>query len=223
MQRSPGALDELSFPGVLASAQAGEAWGAETLFRDLQPRVLRFLRSTEPRAADDLAGEIWLAMAKGIRAFEGDLAGFRAWVFSIARRRLADHRRTAVRHATDPTDGEVFARRDALVDTAEQAIDGMSAQAAVDLITAHLPAEQAEVLVLRVVAELDVHHVAEVMGRNANWVRVTQHRALRRLADALKGAVGAGDIEEGGVVENMFRRNLPDPVIPLPPPAICPS
>ena len=91
-------------------------------------------------------------------------------MFSIARRRLADHRRMAVRRATDPTDGDVFTRRDAQVDTAEQAIDGMSAQAAVDLITAHLPAEQAEVLVLRVVAERmqqTIEVVATASSRNA--------------------------------------------------------
>ena len=35
---------------------------------------------------------------------------------------------------------------------------------------------------LRVVADLPAEKVGEVMGRSAGWVRVTQHRALRRLA-----------------------------------------
>ncbi|MEY4173107.1 MAG: hypothetical protein RI900_272, partial [Actinomycetota bacterium] len=70
---------------MLAAAHAGEAWAAEVLFEDLQPRLLRFLRATEPRAADDLPGEVWLALARGLRTIEGDLAAFRSWVFTIAR------------------------------------------------------------------------------------------------------------------------------------------
>ena len=177
-------LDDASFPMVLAAARRGEDWAAEVLFTDLQPRVLRFLRSAEPRAADDLAGEVWLAMAQGIGRFDGDLTGFRAWVFTIARRRLADHRRTAVRRATDPVVGEWFAARPAgsSDDPVELALDGLSAQASIDLIVSMLPPDQAEVLLLRIVADLDVARVAEVLDRTPNWVRVTQHRALRRLA-----------------------------------------
>jgi RNA polymerase sigma-70 factor (ECF subfamily) len=185
VQSARAPLDEATFPHVLAGAQGGEAWAAECLFTDLQPRLLRFLRSTEPRAADDLAGEVWLAMANGLRAFEGDLAGFRAWVFTIARRRLADHRRTAARRATDPTDDGFFVARPGTADTAEMVLDQLSAQEAIDLVTSLLPEDQAEVVLLRVVAELDVAHVAEVLDRSPNWVRVTQHRALRRLADRL--------------------------------------
>lgn len=191
MQGSRRPLDSDTFAGVLAAARAGETWAAETLFVDLQPRLLRFLRSTEPRMADDLAGEVWLAMARGLATFEGDLAGFRAWVFTIARRRLADHRRTAVRRATDPVDHEFFRdRSDAPPDDEDGmsvVTDRLSAQEAVDLIVATLPADQSEVLVLRIVADLDVAHVAEMMGHTPNWVRVTQHRALRRLAEALDG------------------------------------
>jgi DNA-directed RNA polymerase specialized sigma24 family protein len=46
-----------------------------------------------------------------------------------------------------------------------------------------LPPDHAEVVLLRVLGDLDAAHVAEVMGRSVSWVRVTQHRALRRLAE----------------------------------------
>ncbi|MDO8362505.1 MAG: RNA polymerase sigma factor [Actinomycetota bacterium] len=190
MQERRSPLDEASFPAVLAGAQQGAAWAAECLFTDLQPRLLRFLRAAEPRVADDLAGEVWLAMARGIGTFEGDLPACRAWVFAIARRRLADHRRTGARRATDPVDHEFFLdREDANTsrrgDTADLVMNRLSAQAAVDLISANLGPDQAEVLLLRVLGDLDVAHVAEVMGRTPNWVRVAQHRALHRLASVL--------------------------------------
>lgn len=192
-------LDDATFPSVLTGAKAGEQWAAEVLFVDLQPRLLRFLRSAEPRVADDLAGEVWLATAQGISSFEGELAGFRAWVFTIARRRLADHRRTAARRATDPVDGEWFTGRPgrSADEPAERVLDGMTAQESIDLVVALLPADQAEVLLLRIVGDLDVAHVAAVLDRTPNWVRVTQHRALRRLAQHFPprtvGAVMHGD------------------------------
>jgi len=62
----------------------------------------------------------------------------------------------------------------------------LSAQDALDLIARSLPVDQAEVLTLRIVADLDVAQVAIVMGRTSNWVRVNQHRALRHLATVLE-------------------------------------
>jgi RNA polymerase sigma-70 factor (ECF subfamily) len=202
VQQPPVVLDDAIFADVIAGARAGEQWAAEVLFIDLQPRLLRFLRSAEPRVADDLAGEVWLGMAQGIQSFEGDLAGFRSWVFTIARRRVMDHRRRAVRRATDPFEPEMFAERADDTDVADTVLDSLSAQQAADLIAAVLPAEQAEVLLLRVLGDLDVAHVAEVLDRTPNWVRVTQHRALRRLADHLH------------VVESKSpERNSADPVM----------
>ena len=184
-----GPLDPESFSDVLGAAKVGEEWAIEQLFVDLQPRLLRFLNGIEPGAADDLAGDVWLAMARGISGFEGDLAGFRAWVFTIARRRAADHRRSAGRRPATPTDSEFFnSLRDAS-DTATEVIERLSGQQAVDLITSSLPDEHAELLLLRVLGELGVLQVAEIMGRSPNWVRVTQHRALRRLAEVLDNAV----------------------------------
>ncbi len=185
MKPTVAPLDESSFDAVLAGAQAGESWAAERLFVDLQPRVLRFLRSTEPKSADDIASEVWLAVASGIRSFVGDLPSFRAWVFTIARHRLSDLRRTAARRATEPVGSEFFDQATESDGPEAMVLADLSAQQAVDLIKAMLPEDQAEVLLLRIIAELDVAHVAEVMDRTANWVRVTQHRALRRLAQAL--------------------------------------
>lgn len=187
-----GPLDPDTFPEVLVAARSGDRDATEAMFADLHPRILRFLRGAEPRVADDLVGEVWLGVAKGIGTFQGDLDDFRAWVFSIARRRLADHRRTAARRATSPMAHEQLLAR-AVAGPADQgaesgALAALSAQEAVDLIYAMLPKESAEALVLRIVGDLDADRVAAVLGRTPNWVRVTQHRALRRLAAAL-GAV----------------------------------
>jgi RNA polymerase sigma-70 factor (ECF subfamily) len=48
-----------------------------------------------------------------------------------------------------------------------------------------LPAEQAEIVLLRIVGGFSVDEVARVVGRPPGTVRVLQHRALRRLAAQL--------------------------------------
>jgi RNA polymerase sigma-70 factor (ECF subfamily) len=56
-----------------------------------------------------------------------------------------------------------------------------------------LPADQAEVVLLRVVGGFDVAEVAVLVGRRPGHVRVLQHRGLRRLAQLLPdGAVTPG-------------------------------
>ena len=85
---------------VLAGARAGEGWALAALWRDLHPRLFRYLRSQEPWAAEDLASEAWLGVVRGLAVFEGDEATLRGWAFTIARRRLIDHRRKQARRRT---------------------------------------------------------------------------------------------------------------------------
>lgn len=168
---------------VLAARHDDDA--VTQLFVALHPKILRFLRSQEPRAADDIAAEVWLAVARSISEFEGGWNEFRAWCFSIVRRRLADHRRTAARRRTDVVDQATLEGRAGASRPDDEALDSLSGQAAASMIVALLKPEQAEVLLLRVLGDLDAEQVGALMGRSPNWVRVTQHRALRLLADRL--------------------------------------
>jgi RNA polymerase sigma-70 factor, ECF subfamily len=170
------------FEDVLTAAKVGDEDALRLLFRAYQPRLLRFLRALEPAAADDLAGDVWLAVAGGLRGFSGDEIGFRGWLFAIARHRLADHRRRAARRPQLALPADQLAGRASADDPAGDAVEGLAAQAAIDRIVSALPGEQAEVVLLRVVAGLPVDEVAELTGRSAGSVRVIQHRALKRLA-----------------------------------------
>ena len=170
---------------VVAGAQRGEPWAVRVLFETLHPRLSRFFGAVEPRAADDLTAEVWEAVARGIGTFEGDEAHLRAWAFVIARNRLADHRRRAVRRPTVPLDASALDHLVADEQPERDALARLSGADAGALLARLLSPEQADVVLLRVVADLDAATVAATMGRTETWVRVTQHRALRRLADRL--------------------------------------
>ena len=182
---APTPFDRPRLDAAVVGARSGDPQAIEELFREVQPRLLRFLRSMESRAADDLAADVWLAVAAGISRFEGKWPDFMAWVFAIARRRLADYRRTAVRRRTDVVDTVAFERYQAGDAPEDETIDKISGQQAASMITSVLRGDQAEVLLLRVLGELDVDQVAAIMQRTPNWVRVTQHRAVGTLAKRL--------------------------------------
>lgn len=179
------ATHDLGFPALLAAAGAGEHAALSEIFRAYQPRLLRYLRAQEPGMADDLAADVWLAVARGLDRFHGDEAGFRSWIFTIARHRVIEHRRRQARRRTDPVPAE---RLDEAVsrgwggDPAWLVLERLGVQETVDALVAGLTPEQAEAVLLRVVGGFDVAEVARIMGRSPGNVRVLCHRALRRLA-----------------------------------------
>ena len=177
------------FDAVVEAAARGEPAALSELFRNYQPMLLRYLRNRAFDVADDVAGEVWLAVARNVGRFVGDEAGFRRWLFTIARCRLIEVHRQQGRRRTAPVPPEVFGARGQAHpsagsdDPALVVVDQLSAQRAVDAIVAGLTPDQAEAILLRVVAGLEVAEVAAVMGHTASSVRVLCHRGLRRLRD----------------------------------------
>jgi RNA polymerase sigma-70 factor (ECF subfamily) len=170
------------FPSVLAAAKTGAECAVARLYREFQPRLLRYLQAREPGDADDLASETWIAAARGLARFEGDEGDFARWLFTIASRRVTDHRRSrARRRESVPLDEipEPANRSDPTYAFEQPALEQLRAH------LSRLPPAQAEVVLLRVVADLDVADVAAVMGKTPGAIRVLQHRALERLADLL--------------------------------------
>ena len=172
------------FAELLEAARQGETWALSALWRDLHPRLFRYLRSQEPAAAEDLASDAWLGLAKGLRRFKGDELALRRWAFMIARRRLVDHLRRQARRRTRAEPQERLERA-APGGVEEQAVESLSALGAVDHIRSLLTPEQAEVVMLRVVGGFDVGEVARLVGKRPGAVRALQHRAMQQLARSL--------------------------------------
>jgi RNA polymerase sigma-70 factor (ECF subfamily) len=169
------------FDQLLEAVRQGADWAVAELWRDLHPRLLAYFRSAEPAAAEDLAADTWVDVARSLHRFEGGEADFRRFAFTIARRRLSDHRRRRFRRRTDPVATETLAGHAGGDDPAAAAL-GQEALA----VIRRLPPDQAEVVLLRVVAGLGAEEVGAIVGKSPGAVRVIQHRALRRLAALLE-------------------------------------
>jgi RNA polymerase sigma-70 factor (ECF subfamily) len=163
---------------ALSAAAAGDEAGFAVLWRTLQPAVLRYLRVVVGDAADDVASETWLQAARDLRGFDGDVAAFRGWLFRIARHRGIDEKRRAARRPEQAGEqaGDGYAR-----DAASEVLEQSDTDWALARI-ATLPPDQAEAVMLRVVAGLDVGTTAQVLGKRPGAVRVATMRGLRRLA-----------------------------------------
>jgi RNA polymerase sigma-70 factor, ECF subfamily len=172
------------FPDVLGAAARGDEEAFGRLWRDLQPRLLRYFRVVSRAAAEDLASETWLGVIRGLDRFQGNEPAFRAWVFTIARHEVLDWRRRAARRPAADLPANGLIDRAAPDDPAADALEGFSTRAALAEL-ATLPADQAEAIMLRVVAGLGVDRVAAIMGKRPGTVRVLTHRGLRRLAERL--------------------------------------
>ncbi|SEP09109.1 RNA polymerase sigma factor [Trujillonella endophytica] len=183
------------FDDVLAAARAGAAWAFEVLYRDLAPSVTGYLRVHGAPEPDDVASETFLDVFRGLGSFTGDEQALRSWVFTIAHRRLVDDWRRRGRRPQVADGGT-----DALPDTAGGDVEDDVAlrlgTETVHRLCAELPADQRSVLLLRVLADLTVEQVAEVMGRSVGSVKALQRRGLRRLREELEpaGATPTGDV-----------------------------
>jgi RNA polymerase sigma-70 factor, ECF subfamily len=179
------------FHDVLCAAVRGDEGAFARLWRDNQPPLLRYLRVVTGDTAEDVASEVWLEVSRGLARFRGGESEFRGWLFTTARRRMIDLHRYSARHpmllTEDP--GELDHR--APDDTAAAALEHMSTEAALELI-ASLPRDQAEIIVLRVIACLDATQVARIVGKRPGAVRVAAHRALRELGARLSAAADRG-------------------------------
>jgi RNA polymerase sigma-70 factor, ECF subfamily len=176
-------MTDTSFPTTLAAAQRGDESAFTALFRDTQPTLLRYLRVIARDDADDLAAETWVQVVRGLRSFHADdAAAFRAWVLAIGRHRWLDLLRSRRRHRETPV--ALVPEQATPVDPVEFVHDLMSTESALTLIRS-LPRDQAEVVMLRYVADLDVSRTAEVLGKQPGAVRVLAHRGLHRLRDTL--------------------------------------
>lgn len=173
-----------TFPAMLRAAASGDELAFGVLWRDLQPHLLRYFKVFAPGAAEDLASETWIGVIRSIGHFRGGEPAFRAWIFTIAHHQALDWQRRTARRATYELPATGLADPAAPDDPAAAALEGVSTRAAVALI-ASLPAHQAEAIMLRVVAGLDVGRVAAILDKPPGTVRVLTHRGLRRLAERL--------------------------------------
>jgi RNA polymerase sigma factor (sigma-70 family) len=173
------------FDKMLATAREGDADALEILYRALYPPVHAYMANQlSPHDAEDAASDVFVSVARGLSNFNGGETSFRSWVFTIAHHRLVDHHRARARQRTNSLPPEELVGRAGSGDAENDALEVVGTGSVLNQI-ATLPPAQAEVVLLRVVADLSVADVATIVGRKPEAVRALQFRAMHRLAREL--------------------------------------
>lgn len=166
---------------MIRRARDGDPDAMAELWRSYQHMLLRYFKGKGMQDPEDLASTVWVEVASGLDRFEGSDSDFRRWLFTIAARRRIDTIRTSKRRA-DRTESAPIDPRPRHAPSAGDEVERSAALDAALALVRTLPPDQAEAVLLRVVADLSVAEVAEIMQRREGAVRVLVHRGLKRLA-----------------------------------------
>lgn len=193
-----GTAGEEPFEALLTAARAGAPWACRQIWHQYAPAVAAFLTARGSREPDDLTSEVFLTVFERLGGFRGDAAAFRSFVFSIAYRRLVDELR--MRSRRGETEQLSVASDPRRASSAEDEATARLGDAAALRLLDGLPADQRDVMVLRIVADLTVEQVAGVVGKRTGAVKALQRRALVRLAknfsDTRTPGAGSDDSEQ---------------------------
>jgi len=179
----PISPDELD--AAVARMLDGDEEAFRVVYRDVQPRLLRYLAGMVGDDAEDVAAEAWAQAVRDLERFSGDADGFRAWVTTIGRHRALDHLRRRKRHSREVQDLDLVADVPSLDDIEEMTADAIGSREALALI-ASLPRDQREAILLRTVLGFDAPTAARILGKRPGAVRSAAHRGLKALAKRLE-------------------------------------
>jgi len=182
-------LSDEDYASVIQAALSGAEWAWTALYRDLAPRILRYLRAHGAREPEDVLGEVFVLIVRNLPRFEGGGREFRAWAFTIARNRLTDEWRREQRHPVDAASGDVITGH-ARSGNSEDDVMGDLADEHALVVLKGLSRAQRDVLFLRMFAGLGIQETAVVLDTTPGAVKSLQSRALATIRrEMARGAV----------------------------------
>jgi RNA polymerase sigma-70 factor (ECF subfamily) len=177
---------------VLKAALDGDENAFRIVFRDLHPRLVRYLRAFVGADAEDVVAEAWSQIARDHRSFSGDYDKFRGWASVIARNRAMDLLRRLGRRPEELVPAEEMADLAGNDQVTAAVLDTIATDDAIAVI-ATLPQPMAQAVLLRVIIGLDAKEAGRVLGKSPGAVRTAAYRGLRELAGRLDGRSGAAE------------------------------
>jgi RNA polymerase sigma-70 factor (ECF subfamily) len=171
---------------LMLAYAAGDAGAFDRLYQNYRAPLYRFIlrQVKDPVACNDLYQQCWEKLIKARHTYRSK-SPFPAWLFRIARntvidyfRRQASYSPTVLPELPSETAGpEQLAQQDQAERNLAAAIDA-------------LPAEQREVVLLRIEAGLDLVGIARITGSNAETCKSRLRYALAKLKQQMKDPNG---------------------------------
>jgi RNA polymerase sigma-70 factor (ECF subfamily) len=169
---------------ALPAAQSGQPWALRAVYEELAPRVHAYLRTRGASEPEDLTSEVFLTVFSRLATVTGGAAGLRTLVFSIAHARLVDDLRRRSRRG-DAVSYETWHDDRTTASTEDEAVERLGTTEVRALLD-ELPADQRDVLLMRIVGDLSLEQTAQAIDRSTGAVKQLQRRGLLALRRRLQ-------------------------------------
>lgn len=185
--------------GQLARLASGDRQAFGILFDRYWEPVFRYcsFRIGNWHEAEDLASQVFMRAFDGLDRFTSaeNPAGFRAWLFAIARHAVLDAHRYRARHPQTELDAAAELETGA-VPMDELLVSAEQHQLLARLLR-HLNPDQRDLMELRL-AGLSAAEIGQVLGKSPEAVRTAQSRALQALKQAVAVECAGGGCDFHG-------------------------
>ncbi|MGI5127289.1 RNA polymerase sigma factor ShbA [Pseudonocardia sp. CA-107938] len=167
-----------------AAASAGDRRARDHLLELIRQPILRYCRArvgpaVRLQTGEDVAQDVLMAVVEALPRYRPSEVPAMAFIYGIARNKVADSLRASGRDKSDPTD-DVPDRVSNALEPETGALRSAEARQ-LRVLLDMLPSSHREVLVLRVAMQFSAEETARAVGSTPGAVRVTQHRALSKL------------------------------------------
>jgi RNA polymerase sigma-70 factor (ECF subfamily) len=164
----------------------GDAAAFELLYSRHRGPLFRFmLHQVRVHAtAEELYQDVWQRVITARSRYAPE-AKFSTWLFQIAHNRITDHWRAQQHRPPAPADAEERTAREADPETPERQLSAFEERRRLQLALEELPAEQKEVVLLRLEQELTLEQIGEITGVGRETVKSRLRYALDKLRQRL--------------------------------------
>jgi RNA polymerase sigma-70 factor, ECF subfamily len=172
---------------LVQQAQQGNADAFGQLYDRYVSMVFRFIyyRVNDRALAEDFTSETFLRALRRISTITYQGRDIGAWFMTIARNIVLDHVKSA-RHRLETATAETPEAREQEPSTEHAVLAGLESETLMAAV-GELGDEQRECIMLRFIHGMSVSETAQIMGKNDGAVKALQHRAVRKLAERVRG------------------------------------
>lgn len=180
-------MPESSDAELVERAQGGDVAAVGELYDRHHQDFFRFAwsRLGDRQAAEDLTGELFTRMIKGLPAYRRREVPFRAWLYRIAQNLVVDHWRKHGRYeqvSLLQAEGEAqLTSEDGRSPHVEIAVEERLSLERVRRALEKIDESQREVVILRFLVGLSIKETAGMLEKSIPAVKSLQHRGLAAL------------------------------------------
>lgn len=173
---------ELTDEELMVAYASGDTAAFELLYSRHRGPLFRFMlhQVREHGTAEELYQDVWQRVITARERYRPE-ARFSTWLFQIAHNRLTDHWRAQQHRPPAPADALERAEREADPQTPERQLSAFEERRRLQLALQELPADQREVVLLRLEQELSLEQIGEITGVGRETVKSRLRYALDKL------------------------------------------